>query len=141
MHSALLVLRWTVHAFTHTQVAGSAPAFTSTATLVSPSDPSGIHVGTAVTVLATYALLPGTGPLASGIADFEVYAVTPSGQDSKVNQQYTQTSFSPSQSVQSFAYTWTPSSAGTFAVMLGVFDGQWATDFHWNGSALTLNVT
>ena len=68
-----------------------------------------------------------------------------SGQYTKVNQQTrSQVSFSAtstSQSQQAFTFSWSPSSAGDFVVMLGVFDGQWTNDYHWNGGALNVTVT
>ena len=120
------------------------------ASLVSPSQstdssaPVIIQVGAALTVSVTFLLAPGTGPLVSGNVDFEIYSVSPSGQEKKVNQQNQQTTFSSaslSQSTQTFSFNWTPSSAGEYVVKLGVFDGLWTNNYHWNGSALGFTVT
>jgi fibronectin type 3 domain-containing protein len=47
-----------------------------------------------------------------------------------------------------FTYSWTPSKLspvitldGAYAVAIGVFNSTWATDYYWNGSATTINLT
>jgi cellulose 1,4-beta-cellobiosidase len=51
-------------------------------------------------------------------------------------------SFSAGQSHQ-YSYTWkVPASqaAGSYTVMIGVFNGGWTTDYYWNSSAATVTV-
>lgn len=108
----------------------TAPVFSDTTT-ASPTNPTA-STGTTITT----SVHDTSSSLTGGIVDIEVY--------NAANQRLTQ-NFIPSQSFssgssQSYTTSWTPSSAGTYRVTVGVFSGDWSTNYYWNNDALDITV-
>ncbi len=76
------------------------------------------------------------GPSTNTIVDMEVYNAA--GQ--KVFQKTaTNQSFS-GLVTKSYWWNWTPATAGTYTVKVGVFSGDWSTTYYWNNGAATITV-
>jgi hypothetical protein len=109
---------------------GGNPTFT---TLASCS-PSSLTHGRTVSITTT--ATDTGGALSNGIVDVEIYNTS----SQKVYQQFASgQSFSQNEQ-RTYMYNWTPSTAGTYTVKIGVFSSNWGTLYHWNNGAATITV-
>jgi beta-glucanase (GH16 family) len=114
-------------------VTATAPAnvtFTGTAA----ASPASVSTNSPVTITET---AEDTGAAATGaIVDCEVY----NSAGTQVFQKYTtDQTFRAGQS-QKYTYTWTPTTAGTYTVWVGVFSANWATNYVFNANAATVTA-
>jgi len=106
------------------------PTFTTSAT----ATPSTLTHGSATTIKVS--ITDTSGTLSNGIIDMEVYNAA----GTKVNQQTsTGQSFTSGQNHQ-YNFSWTPTTAGTYTVRLGVFNSDWSINYAWNNGACTITV-
>ena len=110
---------------------GAGASFTDTAT----ASPASVAVNSPVTITET---AKDTGSATSGaLIDCEVY----NSSGTMVFQNYTTgQTFSAGQS-QQYTYTWTPTTAGTYTVHVGVFSANWASNYVYNSNAASVTVT
>ncbi len=105
------------------------PVFSATGAGTSTSG----SVGQALTLTAS---VTNTGGAASDIiVDFEVY----SGNTRVFQDVVSGQAFSAGQTRQ-LTRSWTPSSSGTYAFKIGVFNGNWTQTYTWNNSAATITI-
>ncbi len=111
---------------------GSASGPVSATALASASS---VAPNTPVTLTAT---VSNTGSTADSglIIDTEVY----SG-GTRVYQNFEENQSIAAGGSTSFASTWTPTTAGTYTVEVGVFTSGWAQALAWNGNAASVTVT
>ena len=100
------------------------------------------------TILTAITLAQGSTPPSSFIVDLEIYVVSPTGssdvrvyQDFKSGQTFPVKSSATGDKTLNNSWSWVPPAAGTYAVRLGVFDSQWAVEYHWNNDAMTITAT
>ena len=110
---------------------GAGASFTDTAT----ASPASVAVNSPVTITET---AKDTGAATSGaLIDCEVY----NSSGTLVNQQYTTGQTFSAGQPQQYAYTWTPSAAGTYTVKVGVYSANWASNYVYNTNAATVTAT
>jgi len=102
----------------------TANSFSSTVTVGSNS----VTLGQAQSISAT---ITNTGGAVSGaIVDIEVYSST----NQKVFQYFVENQQFSTGASKAYATQWTPTSADTYTVKLGVFNNNWTTNYLWNGT-------
>lgn len=77
------------------------------------------------------------GSIANAIIDIEIYD---SSNGQVMQRFYDNQSFSTGQT-RSYAVNWTPTTAGTFAVRIGAFNGNWTQNYFWDHNAATIAVS
>ncbi len=107
-----------------------------------PPPPTGTWSATAsgtvnpVGSATTFAARINPGTTLNGLVDFEIYSTS----GTRVYQQVMDNqSFQTNQAV-TLNPSWTPTTAGTYVLKVGVFSNDWSTNYYWNNSALTFNV-
>ena len=116
-------------------VVTSSLSFTSSATAV----PSTVAHGSPVSITAT---VTDSGTASLSNANVEVQVFDGSGKAVSDNV-WSGQNFTAGQS-HTYTYTWNvpaTQAAGTYTVMIGVFDSGWVTDYYWNSAAGTIAVT
>lgn len=109
----------------------AAPAFS----LAVVAAPSSARVGAPVTITASLALT--SGAFRNGIFDMEVY----SSSGAKINQQWMEgVVLAQAGATLTHSWSWTPTTAGTFAIDLGVFNSDWTQNLAWEDHAATVVV-
>jgi fibronectin type 3 domain-containing protein len=113
----------------------SSLSFTSSAT----ATPSSVAAGSSTSIQSK---VTDTGSAALSNANVEVQVFNASGAAVSTNV-WSGQNFTGGQT-QQYTYTWSvPASqaAGTYTVMIGVFDSTWATNYYWNSSAASIAVS
>ncbi|MBC8139414.1 MAG: cellulase [Fibrella sp.] len=108
----------------------AAPAFTTSGS----ATPNPVNRNTATAIRLS--VKNTGGPLTSGIVNMEVYNAA--GQ--KVNQQVSSGQNFSTNQTRSYTFSWTPTTAGTYTVKIGIFNSTWGTMYHWNNGATTITV-
>lgn len=108
----------------------NAPTF-SDSTIASPANPTASS-GTTITAV----LRDTGGSLMNGIVDIEVY----NSASQRMTQNFISSQSFSSGSSQSYQTQWTPTSAGTYRVTVGVFSGDWSQNYYWNNDAFDVTV-
>lgn len=96
---------------------------------VTPSQPTVGQTTTITTEVST------ESSLSNAIVDVEIY----NSSGGRVHQQ----SFEGqtlNTIAREFDVAWTPSSTGTYAVSVGIFNSNWSTNYYWNSTAATISV-
>ena len=121
---------WNDNAATFTVTAPTSPIFSSAA-YVTPATPATNQSVTA-SVNVTNA-----GAAANGvIVDVEIY----NGVGTQVNQTVFDNQTFAAGSSASYNVTWTPTSADTYTVKIGLFSSGWASEYNWNNGATIFTV-
>lgn len=126
---------WHTNDAAGTITATSSLSFTSSAT----ATPSSLARGTSTSIKAT---VTDTGSASLSNANIEVQVFNSAGSAVSTNV-WSGQNFTGGQA-QQYTYTWNvPSTlaAGTYTVMIGVFDASWATNYYWNSNGATITVT
>jgi len=113
----------------------SSLTFTSSAT----ATPASLVSGTSTSISAT---VTDTGTASLTNANIEVQVFNSAGSAVSTNV-WSGQNFTGGQT-QQYTYTWsvpTSQAAGTYTVMIGVFDASWATNYYWNSNGATITVT
>jgi len=113
----------------------SSLAFTSSA----KATPSTVSGGSPVVIQST---VTDTGTSGLTNANVEVQVFDASGHAAST-QVFSGQTLGGGQSKQ-YSYTWSvpiSQAAGTYTVMIGVFNSAWTTDYYWNSNAATITVT
>lgn len=107
------------------------PAFTSSGS----ANPGGTTVGNTVTLMAV--LKNDGAAMPTGIIDIEVY----DSSNNRVFQQFffLSTAFNTGET-RTFNVNWTTGTAGTHKMKIGVFNGDWSRNYHWNDAAAVITV-
>jgi hypothetical protein len=96
------------------------------------SNPTSPAVGTPTTLTAAVQAVGGTA--SDVIVDVEVY----NSANAKIFQQFfSGQQFSASQT-RTYSPVWTPQSAGTYRMTIGVFSSDWAKNYYWSNQAATI---
>lgn len=109
---------------------GTSTSFMTTATV----DPGNPAVGQAVQGTASVKN-NGTASASDVTIDVEIYG--PNGQ---VYQKFFEHQSIGAGQTKTFPFAWTPNTAGTYTVQIGVFSGNWSQQFTWNNAAATINA-
>ena len=127
--------QWSMNASAAAITVNSSLSFTSSAT----ATPSTVAVG-ATSVIAAAVTANGAAGLSNAIVELQIF--DKSG-NAAATQYWSGQTFAAGQTLK-YSYNWTPAStvvAGTYTVMIGVFDSTWTTDYYWNSAAATITVT
>lgn len=110
---------------------GATPTFDSSGT----ANPSGTSVGSTVTLDASVRAT--TVGAANTVVDIEVYNQA----GTKVHQQFYENQQFAAGETRHFPALWTPQSAGTYRMTIGIFSQGWSSVHHWNNTAGTITVS
>jgi len=127
--------QWSLNSSAAAITVNSSLSFTSSATAAPPAVAVG---GTSVVSLTVTA--NGTSGLANSNVELQIFN---QGGTAVATQVWSSQTFAAGQALK-YSYSWTPAStvaAGTYTVMIGVFDSTWSTDYYWNNSAATITIT
>ena len=113
------------------QTPPSQPSFQSSAA----PNPSGTSAGSTVNLNAM--IKDTDGPISNVLVDVEVY----DGSGKQVYQQYYDNQSFTSGGTNTYPANWSPQSAGTYTVKIGVFSSGWSQVYNWNDSAATVSVS
>ena len=108
----------------------SPPAFSATA--VAAPNPGTANQPVSISATATNS----GGAVADVLVDVEVYDAA----NNKVFQNVFEHQNFGGDAAQTFAAAWTPAASGQFTVKVGVFSGDWTTNYAWNDLAATITV-
>ena len=125
---------WSWNDSAATFVVNSSLSFTSSAT----ATPATVARGSGTSIQST---VKDTGTASVSNANVEVQVFNSAG-TAVSTRVWSGQSFAGGQT-QQYTYTWNvPSSqaAGTYKVMIGVFDASWSTNYYWNSNAATITV-
>jgi hypothetical protein len=112
---------------------GTGTTGTVTFTASGSASPASPTAGQTVTVTANVKETQGSS--SGDIVDLEVYQGS-----TRVFQKFSQSqNFSQGQT-QQYSGTFTPNSAGTYTVKIGVFNSDWSKNYVWNDNAATITV-
>ncbi len=125
-------LYWSDNAGTITvqTAASAAPTFSSW----TYATPNPVTHGSSVSLTANVTCTAGS--LTNGIIDVEIY----NSAGAQVKQvYYTGQNFATGQTISN-SFSWTPSTAGSYTMKIGVFTQNWATGLYWSDNAGTITV-
>ncbi len=77
-----------------------------------------------------------SGQVTNAITDIEIY----NSSGSKVYQKYYTGQTITASAPAPYQFSWTPTTAGTYTVKVGVFNSNWSTNYYWVNSLLTFSV-
>ncbi|MES2437353.1 MAG: hypothetical protein V4519_05085 [Patescibacteria group bacterium] len=80
--------------------------------------------------------LTNSGSVSGAIVDLEVY----NSADQKIFQKFYENQTVSNGQPGSYTTSWTPTTAGTYKLKVGVFNNNWTTAYYWNGNVSTITV-
>jgi hypothetical protein len=74
--------------------------------------------------------------LSNALVDVEVYA----SNGTKVFQKFFENQSLSTNQTLTYTASWTPAATGTYTLKVGIFNGNWTTNYFWGDSVLSVNV-